>query len=325
MGSEPGRHRRRTRIAVERPAVSAADPWDPTIDDFPVPRASRSRGAWLLNRLGLRSRRRQWIVIGLLAALLVASLTPFVLTGNPRPLAVVDSDSMQHRSGNQPGGLNPGDIVLVQQTPWYGVVTSAAGIRSGFSTYGEPGDVLVYYPNGDRSGTPVIHRAIVYLEFNTSAWGSFDAPSLVGLSCGNASDAVYATPGTPNWCRTTDLTESILLFEPGPRTVDVPILSTCGEIESGFVTMGDNNSLTDQQLCISGLVQPLWILGVARGLIPWYGSLFLLTEGRANDVSNVSWSIVAATLACVVGLPLWYWRRRRHNSTKPVGGPQVGN
>jgi hypothetical protein len=73
--------------------------------------------------------------------------------------------------------------------------------------------------------------------------------------------------------------------------------------------MGDNNIAptpggtgeVDQTYGISGLVQSTWVIGVARGMIPWFGSVKLLLEGNSAEVPIQSWEFLGITIVAVVG------------------------
>ncbi|MCI4373184.1 MAG: hypothetical protein L3K02_06030, partial [Thermoplasmata archaeon] len=179
----------------------------------------------------------------------------------------------------------------------------------GYSTYGEYGDVLLYYPNG-LVGTPVIHRAIVFLQWVPSVRG-YTAFGLAGLPCGNQSGAVYATPGTRGDCATTDLTSTLDLFHVGWASVNVSIDLQPAFLgpHSGFLTMGDNNinaglGTYDQSsgFELSSLVEPGWVIGVARGMIPWVGALKLWLEGSptTGEVPPQSWQFLGLSFAGVI-------------------------
>jgi signal peptidase I len=189
------------------------------------------------------------------------------------------------------------------------VIPYIVGEETGYSTYGEYGDVILYHPNGNAVATPVIHRAILYMVWN-SANLTFSAPSLAPLPCGAQAGALYSISGRPSGCGTTGLatSSSITLYDVGWRNADVIIeLGTLGHY-SGFITMGDNNTSpgsppqgeTDQGSGISGLVAGGWIVGVARGMLPWVGSFKLLVDGNAGKVPPQSWEFLALAIAAIV-------------------------
>jgi signal peptidase I len=246
--------------------------------------------------------------------LLVVSL--FAFTQNWPPIYVVESESMQHGSADVLGVINTGDLVLAQKVPNATIQTYVVGHENGYSTYGEFGDVLLYAPNG-VGGTPIIHRAILYLQYDPSIQG-YSAPSLANLPCGNESGAVYATPGTVldgrADCAWSDLTASkgsLDLFHVGWSDVNVTISlspSLLG-MHSGFITMGDNNieageGTYDQSpgFQLSQLVEPGWVIGVARGMIPWVGALKLWIEGSSTvgEVPPQSWQFLGLSFAGII-------------------------
>ncbi len=249
-----------------------------------------------------------------LAIVVVLLVGLYAYTQNWPPVYVVQSSSMQHGSSDVLGIINTGDLVLAQKVPNGTIVPYVVGMGEGYSTYGEYGDVLLYQPNGG-SGTPIIHRAILFLVWNPAS-RSYSAPDLEGLPCGNSSRAVYATPGTPGECRTTDLTGTLDLYRIGWMSVNVSLnlaAPALGE-HSGFLTMGDNNYVcTGPGICIgepdqggatvpviSTLVEPGWVVGVARGMIPWFGALKLLLAGQAGLVPSQSWQFLGLTIAGII-------------------------
>lgn len=238
-----------------------------------------------------------------LAIVIVLIVALFAYTQNWPPMYVVESQSMQHGAADQLGLINAGDLVLAQKIPFSSITPYVTGMRTGYSTYGEYGDVLLYWPNGQGS-TPVIHRAILYLQWNPS--GSYNATDLQGLPCGTAANAVYSTPGTPSSCGTSDLTGSLLLYGIGWKSLNVTLTLSSPALgdHSGFVTLGDNNTEPDQfglvTPAVSELVEPGWIIGVARGMLPWFGAVKLLLEGNANRVPPQSWEFLGLTVVSAI-------------------------
>jgi len=236
-----------------------------------------------------------------IVVLLVVSL--YAYTQNWPPIYVVESDSMQHGSADQLGLINTGDLVLAQKTSVSSVTPYVVGQQTGYQTYGEYGDVLLYWPNGQGS-TPIIHRAILYLQWDPN--GSYNATDLNGLPCGTAPDAVYAYlptgPGSTPSCRTTALSGYLELYHIGWDSVNISLDLSYPALgrHSGFLTMGDNNFFPDQYgettPAISSLVESGWIVGVARGMIPWFGSVKLLLQGQAGEVPPQSWQFMGLTI-----------------------------
>ncbi len=356
--------RRRPSASPRRRATgrSAGPPRPWTIEDLDretddVRRTKRRKGKDEDEEPGFFSRLRRpvffrardsWYFEPLVALALIVLLLVglFAYTSNWPPIFVVESDSMQHGYGDTVGLINTGDLVLVQKVSPSTIVTYVEGQQTGFSTYGEYGDVILYHPNGATLATPVIHRAILYLEWDPQT-GDYSAPSLAGLPCGSQPGALYSIAGSSTGCGSTGLITTITLYDVGWKgaTVSIP-LGGLGRY-SGFITMGDNNLVagsppqgkTDQSWGISALVAPSWVMGVARGMIPWVGAFKLLIDGNAQEVPAQSWQFLALTISAIVlaGFGLHYLFRvegiedprrreeeraeRRTNDDDEEGGP----
>ncbi len=268
-----------------------------------------------------------------LAIVVVLIVALFAYTQNWPPVYVVESDSMQHGSSDVLGVINTGDLVLAQKISNSSITPYVVGMQTAFSTYGEYGDVLLYHPDGG-SGTPVIHRAILFLAWNPSS-RSYSANDLQGLPCGNASHAVYATPGTPGACGTSGLTGTLDLFGLGWKSVSVSLDLSAPALgqHSGYLTMGDNNYYCGGNgACtgepdqggtnvpvISTLVEPAWVVGVARGMIPWFGAFKLLLDGQASMVPPQSWQYLGLTVVGLLALAFGiHYAFRREGIESPL-------
>jgi signal peptidase I len=312
--------RSRSRRARQKASAHPVRPWtiddlDDEEDDVDVDEVDKKEagtgGFWRSLRRPVFFRARDsWYFEPLLALAIIVLLlvSLFAYTSTWPPVFVVESGSMQHGSADMVGLINTGDLVLVKQVNPDSVIPYVVGEETGYSTYGEYGDVILYHPNGNAGGTPVIHRALLYLEWN-NVNHTYSAPALSTLfPCGNSPGALYAVSGTPDGCGSTGLISTITLYDVGWRNATVTIpLGEMGRY-SGFVTMGDNNLApgsppqgeTDQASGISALVEGSWIVGVARGMVPWVGSFKLLIDGNAGQVPPQSWQFLALTLSAIV-------------------------
>ena len=190
-----------------------------------------------------RARDAIWfepLVALAIVALLVVGLWAYAQ--NWPPIYVVESSSMQHGVDDHLGLINTGDLVLAQKVDPATVIPYVIGMQTGYVTYGEYGDVLLYHPNGDSSVTPIIHRAIVYLVHNSD--GTWSYPALSGLACSSSSHPYYRISTTSDGCGSNHVTGTLTLYGIGWQNASIPIpLATLGQ-SSGFVTMGDNNYLS---------------------------------------------------------------------------------
>jgi signal peptidase len=239
----------------------------------------------------LTSQERRHVVArevatGALVVLVVLSLL-WGFTGQPigrSPIVVVESGSMMHCSNGfvpygrdcdstvaRLGTIDPGDLILVKDID--GVDDVDTNADGGGSHYGRAGDVIVFRPDGltpAQGRTPVIHRALAYLEVNAddtftiaelglSHVDDLDDPRIQALGLGAGYAASLRDPRLDDVC--------------GP----------VGPGRSGFITRGDNNPGADQgahTFIARCPVKTEWILGKARAEIPWLG----LVKLYATDI-----------------------------------------
>jgi signal peptidase I len=259
----------------------------------------------------------------------------YTFSQNWPPVYVVESDSMMHGRTDVVGLINAGDMVVAEKVPVSSIVPYAVGVRESVRSYGEYGDVILYHPNGVTHGTPIVHRAILFLEWVPSV-AAYDAPELRGLPCGDqlnitAGQFYYSTNETgrgTGGCGTTDLHGPLELFNVGwnDSTITVDLSETAYGQHSGFLTKGDGNHLADQNPVnggstpsLSSLVEPGWVVGVARGMIPWFGALKLILEGNARNVTPRSWQFLGlAFVGFVLAAFGIHWALRQEGIESPI-------
>jgi len=179
-------------------------------------------------------------VVGSVA--LVGSLL-VVVSGVVPPLVAVESGSMEPR-------IERGDMVfVVAETRFpgpdarHGVVTASAAETNGYDRFGRPGDVIVFRPNGDTERTPIIHRAMFYVETGEN-WYERADPAFLG------------------------------------RADSCDELTACPAPHDGFVTKGDANANYDQvEPSQSTVVRPRWVVGTAELRVPELGWVRLSAAG----------------------------------------------
>jgi signal peptidase len=291
-------------------------------------------------RPSLVSFLRDLAVAFLLVAIVFAALFAFARTWPP--MVVVESGSMQHSNTESfLGVVDTGDIVVVQTAPHrQDIATYVQGRAAGYANYGDFGDVIVFQDPDGPAGRWIIHRAIVFLEWNDSvSGGRFDIPTLDSESLVRGVDWDSST-GSPYGLASDD---SVTLMNVGFRGRDVEIpmrgffpqlnLTDCPASCQGYVTMGDNNAPThDVDLVFQGL-----ILGRSRGELPWFGLLkltfagpFAWGDGRApaNSWSALTLSLillVAGPIGLDVGLSLLASRREKRKPANPGKHEADGN
>ena len=60
-------------------------------------------------------------------------------------------------------------MVLVKDKNKCDIISYVEGSQTGYSTFGDYGNVIVYYRD---SGNPVIHRAFLWLDYNNGIWSA---------------------------------------------------------------------------------------------------------------------------------------------------------
>jgi signal peptidase len=233
----------------------------------------------------------QDVVVAIVVVAIVL-LSLWAYGGRWPPMVVVESESMQHsHDESSVGVIDTGDLTLVRTLDKAGpIVTWVEGRSTGHRTYDDYGDVIVYHKNGLTQTTPIIHRALVRIEWNATNQG-FDVPTLDLYDI----HTVFII---------TDLTS----YHNGEREeidlrIDVSVImnnfnaNPNVDPHGGIITKGDHNRDVDQFSLpaytgpgapperTSRLVEPVrddWVVGVARGEIPWFGLIKLWAKGQQN-------------------------------------------
>ena len=257
------------------------------------------------------------IALAFVVSILVAM---YAYTGLWPPLVVVESESMMHSEENVSyiGVIDTGDMVLVKDIDEADdVETYVEGFVTGHRTYGDYGDVVIYNKMGDLTETPIIHRAVLYLEANAGG-DSYRCEALRDLP-----DDKWSS--SDSW---DQLKSAISIYHYGYRdtTVTIDVAYILGEFnrgsdtpQSGFIMRGDHNTWIDQRYRDSFKpVDADWVVGKARGEIPWFGLLklwishTLRSDAPENSVRNLWISmIVIVVVPIVIDVVLTYRVRKR--------------
>jgi signal peptidase I len=252
---------------------------------------------------------RGFLVVIFLVLLIIGSLVLY--SGAWPPLVVVESKSMQHSSTESfIGTIDTGDMVILKKVSNTGEIrTYLDSLADGYQTYGEYGDVVIYKPYGSDTRTPIIHRALFRMVYNSSG-GGYDIPVL-----DNIPSTMWSVVGGPK--DSHNLKTEIVLTGIGYNQVTVR-LNISAMLHNfvhvvmvpfdGLVTLGDNNrGIVDQMtdICWSP-VKASWITGVARGELPWFGLLKLWITGPAPDgpVPENSKTGLFVSLGLLIGVPI---------------------
>ena len=116
------------------------------------------------------------VVLGIGAAL-------FAVSGTWPAMVAVESESMVPN-------MNVNDLVfVVEENRYGGFMTAVEAQQAGITVFGDYGDVIIYRPNGITGVTPIIHRAVTWINESIAEEMGFT---------GDAAHAGYITKGDNN-------------------------------------------------------------------------------------------------------------------------------
>ncbi|MXR51050.1 S26 family signal peptidase [Halovenus sp. WSH3] len=105
-------------------------------------------------------------IVTSIGAVVLLGLYIFMISGVWPPMVAIESGSMEPN-------MSQNDLVFVMETDRFqpdaahgdtGVVTAQQGAEIGYQQFGNSGDVIVYNPQGNENVTPIIHRAMFWVE-----------------------------------------------------------------------------------------------------------------------------------------------------------------
>ncbi len=202
-------------------------------------------------------------------SVIIVFLLTFAYSGNWPPMVVIESGSMEHDDNplypeprySHLGIIDTGDLVIVKQAEKKDIVTYLGGKKTDYKKYGDYGDVIVYYKNGietynGQPVTPVIHRAMAWVEVVDKENGTYYIPEIDTYFYGKIELAEIGLGG-------------------GASIKNLQ--------NSGYITKGDStgnphpDQLTHYDITGASVqpVDPDWIVGMAKGELPWFGLIKL--------------------------------------------------
>ena len=202
-------------------------------------------------------------------SVIIVFLLTFAYSGNWPPMVVIESGSMEHDDNplypeprySHLGIIDTGDLVIVKQAEKKDIVTYLGGKKTDYKKYGDYGDVIVYYKNGietynGQPVTPVIHRAMAWVEVVDKENGTYYIPEIDTYFYGKIELAEIGLGG-------------------GASIKNLQ--------NSGYITKGDStgnphpDQLTHYDITGASVqpVDPDWVVGMAKGELPWFGLIKL--------------------------------------------------
>jgi signal peptidase I len=102
------------------------------------------------------------LIFVLLVVVIFASVSKIAL-GLYTPMVAVESGSMIPH-------IQIGDIIFVESIDRTEIITNEEGKKLNYSSFEEYGDVILYKPRGIEGVTPIIHRAMYYVNKSENMW-----------------------------------------------------------------------------------------------------------------------------------------------------------
>jgi signal peptidase len=216
---------------------------------------------------------RGWVlylrdVVTSVAAVLLVGLLLFAISGIWPPMVAVESGSMEpNRERGDLVFVVDSDRFVPENAPVHdgtstGVLPADRAAETGYRSFGGYGDVIVYQRNGRTDRTPVIHRAMLWVEEGENWYDRADPAYIGGASS----------------CRQ---------------------LNHCPAPHAGFITLGDANPAYDQHRgpssSLSAPVKPEWVIGTAEVKVPYLGRVRLFF----SELSRLTAPVPAGPAAAV--------------------------
>ncbi len=249
----------------------------------------------------MKSEDKEFIVfIGVIVIILAGGYAGLAAyTGFGSPFSVVMSESMQHDPNHSEiGCIDTGDVVIVRSPDKVGIQSYVEGTETGFRSFGDFGSVIIYERGGNQN--PVIHRAIVWLEWSDGKWS---APSLKDYD----GEWYYEIDGE-KYTDYNNIRGNLHFIGITDSKKDVHINLDNMPKRSGYLTMGDNpitNRGFDQA---SGIINHLISTDEIRSIpvleVPWLGTLKILLNENGKNLDHVPNSLPSLIMTFVVLISL---------------------
>lgn len=109
-------------------------------------------------------------VLSVAAVLITFMILSKLIFGLWTPMVAVESGSMEPH-------MQVGDIIFIKNADRVNIITNEDGKNSSYKSFEEYGNVILYRPYGEEGVTPIIHRAMYWVEAGEPMWeGGPSAP-----------------------------------------------------------------------------------------------------------------------------------------------------
>ncbi|HUW66818.1 MAG TPA: S26 family signal peptidase [Candidatus Nanoarchaeia archaeon] len=121
-------------------------------------------------------------VAAVISAIMVISYLTLGVFGVPA-VSVISKSMDPH--------MKKGDLVIYKSPDRTNIITYQEGATSGYESFENYGNVILYYKNGDTNQIPIIHRALYWVETGEPMWdGGPSAPYSGYITKGDNNSAI---------------------------------------------------------------------------------------------------------------------------------------
>jgi signal peptidase len=116
----------------------------------------------------VQGQENAWVSLGkdllsVVAILIIFMVLSKLAFGLWTPMVAVESGSMEPH-------MQIGDIIFIKSVDRVNVTTNEEGKNTGYTSFKDYGDVILYRPYGEEGVTPIIHRAMYRVETGEPMW-----------------------------------------------------------------------------------------------------------------------------------------------------------
>jgi signal peptidase I len=224
----------------------------------------------------------------------VISIISQLLLGLWTPMVAVESGSMVPN-------LNIGDIIVVQGATRTEVIPWADAEKSGYEAFNKPGDVILYRPYGKESlnlldqlkmlvglspgndkATPIIHRALRFVEKGEPMWDGGPAAPFAGyITKGDHNEVIDQEAGQIFGMANISYLQS--------HRSEIADLGSGVFLDKGtgvLIYQTSNGTFVGEGISYLTPVKKDWVIGVARVKIPIVGYVRLLPNIIMDEIKK---------------------------------------
>ena len=116
----------------------------------------------------VQEQENAWVSLGkdllsVVAVLIIFMVLSKMIFGLWTPMVAVESGSMEPH-------MQIGDIIFIKGIDKTNITTYEEGKKTGYESFQNYGDVILYHPYGEEGVTPIIHRAMYRVEAGEPMW-----------------------------------------------------------------------------------------------------------------------------------------------------------